>query len=251
MKKLSNFLSVLVLIFTCGCQNSTLIEEPNNLDTEDFKNTIEPSRETLDSLEMIAPHEIDEIKDLGSVIEIADSLFHTILNNDSYVFEQNTHIVSSRASMEKFTVYVSNPLPLMPEDEQKMFFKAKFGSEVVDLINQHSTKDYKISTGTTYLCHWDVMMHYVNLSSNQNLGVTTSPKCALHPDTKSSYLKRGYKTEKKLQNDGTSIMYLYSFQLDIMRKDTNKPTIVLSKKYPRLLDSPYNGYEFNYGILTR
>lgn len=251
MKKLSLFLSVLVLIFTCGCQNSALIDEPNNSHAEDFRDTIEPSMETLDSLEMIAPYEIDELKDLGSALGIADSLFHTILNNESFISEQNTPMVSSRASMEKFTVYVSNPLPLMPEDEQKMFFKAKFGSEVVNLINQHSTKDYKISTGTTYLCHWDVMMHSVDLESNQNLGVASSPKCALHPDTKSSYINRGYKTEKKLQNDGTSIMYLYSFQLEIMRKDTNKPTTVLNIKYPRHLDSPYNGYEFNYSILTR
>ena len=170
-------------------------------------------------------YEIETLDDLIVPMQNANIAFKEALAEGLFENRIPTDPMDSRASVTKHTEYEVQPL-VMPEDiHQKMFFKSKFSATVVNKINAVVIPEYRISTGTTYCCYWDVFYHSVLLDSNQRFGYVDSSLCALHPETRNAFLERGYAMEKKEQADGKTKIELYSFQLRILYKDTNNKTI--------------------------
>lgn len=253
---LSVIITAMTLTFS-SCQNEEDVQDlfentdhASDIDTNINDNFITP--EIQDSLKSVEPYYIETMDDLFVPMQEADNAFKQALYRGDFEYYPTTTPILSRASVTKHTEYETRPL-VMPEDiHLKMFFKSKFSATIVNKINAVVSPEYKISTGTTYCCYWYVYYHKIIKNSNQSFGQANSPKCALHPDTKTSYIERGYGKEETAQADGTTKIELYSFELVILYKDTNKKTIRLDIYYPRAIDpSPWKGYEFSYNILTR
>lgn len=255
------FISLICCLLLASCQNdedllplcktseSLLLEE---LGVSNFNDDFMFPEEIHDLLANAKTYDIETIDDLIAPMQNASIVFKEALGKG--LLEKQIPVAIPmvyRASMTKHTEYEFLPL-VMPEDiHQKMFFKSKFSATVVNMINAVVMPGYRISTGTTYCCYWDVFYHDILLGSNQRFGYVTSPNCALHPETRNAYLERGYAMEKKEQADGKTRIELYSFQLRILYKDTNNSRIYLGITYPRAIDpSPWKGYEFSYNILS-
>ena len=242
------------MMSTTSCQNEQDIEsiEDDYIAYLDNKNSSYslPSTEIIDSLKNVEPYEINTFDDLLIPMDEANKIFKETLKNNYWEDYIPNYPRVSRASSSRDTVYAYKALILPPDIDKKMYFKTKFSSTVVNKINANVLPEYKISTGTTYCCYWFVYYHKITLTPNQKFGYVASEKCALHPDTRSSFLERGYAMEKKTLENGNTTVELYSFELRILYKDTSKKTIYLGIDYPCLLDDPYKGYEFIYSILT-
>lgn len=210
------------------------------------------TQEIQDSLKSVEAYYIGTMNDLVIPMQEAHNAFKKALNRGDFKDYPESTPILTRASVTKHTEYETSSLA-MPEDiHKKMFFKSKFSAAVVNKINAVASPEYRISTGTTYCCYWRVYYHKIIKNSNQSFGQANSPQCALHPDTRNSYIERGYGKEETAQADGTTKIELYSFEVVILYKDTNKKTIRLDISYPRDIDpSPWKGYEFSYNILTR
>lgn len=194
---------------------------------------------------------IETLDDLNVPMQNANMVFKEALAKGLLENQIPNVPLVTRASVAKHTEYEVQPLVMPEEIHQKMFFKSKFSATVVNKINAVVIPEYRISTGATYCCYWDVFYHSLLLDSNQRFGFVDSPLCALHPETRSAYIERGYAMEKKEQSEGKIKIELYSFQLRILYKDTNNKTIYLGMPYPRVIDpSPWKGYEFSYNILS-
>jgi hypothetical protein len=204
----------------------------------------------IDSLSQTELYEINTLDDFMIPMQKADSVFKIALEKGNFVYKPSPRSNISRASSSKYIEYERYPL-VMGDDSlhQAMFFKSKFSSSIVNLINAKVDKNYQLSTGTTYCCYWYVYYHRVKLEKNQKFGTVSSPKCALQPETKSSYIDRGYQKTEKTQSDGTKLVELYSYEVCILYKE-KKPSTRLDICYPFVLDSPSQGYEFIYNILT-
>lgn len=265
MKRLRQFLSVLGVLITftmtfvmmvsmfCGCEQQTEIKESvdsiGNIYSINGKEMLLPTQGVVDSLKNVTPYVINDIEDLEAPLKDAKIQFAKILAANKF---ECPFFAQTRASVENFVYKTDRPILLLDEDVIKgMYFKAKFGSAIVNAINAKVMDEYKISTGTTYCCMWDVYWGGVELQSNQKFGPVASPLCALHPDTRQGYTVRGYKTEKYEREDKSSYMHMYSFELVILYKDTSKKTIYLEIRYPKDIDEPHTGfYEFKYNVLT-
>lgn len=253
-------ISFMCCIFLVSCHNDEdlfpLSETIEDVRQDEF--TLSNSQDPFISNEEIHArladadtYEIETLDDLNIPMQKANIVFKEALAKDLFEHQIPATLMVSRASVARHTEYEVQPL-VMPEDiHQKMFFKSKFSATVVNLINAVVMSEYRISTGTTYCCYWDVFYHSVLLDSNQKFGYVDSPLCALHPETRNAFLERGYAMEKKEQVGGKTKIELYSFQLRILYKDTNNKTIYLGILYPRAIDSsPWKGYEFSYNILS-
>lgn len=242
----------MIVSLFCGCEQQTEIKEPvdslSNIYSINGKDMLLPTQGVMDSLKNVTPYVINDIEDLETPLKGAKSQFAKILAANKF---ECPFFAQTRASVENFVYKTNNPLIISDEDVLKgMFFKAKFGSSIVNAINAKVMDECKISTGTTYCCMWEVYWGGVELQSNQKFGPVASPLCALHPDTRQGYTERGYKTEKYEREDKSSFMHMYSFELVILYKDTSKKTIYLELRYPQVIDYPHAGYEFKYNVLT-
>jgi hypothetical protein len=249
-----NIIFAIMLFVSCQDANDDVLLLDNATDNQSIidhgldNGLVFPTE--IDSLKQTEPYEINTLDDLLIPMQKADSVFKIALKNGNFVYKPSPKSNISRASSSKHIEYERYPL-VMGDDSlhQAMFFKSKFSSTVVNLINAKVDKQYRLSTGTTYCCYWYVYYHRVKLDKNQRFGKVASPKCALQPETKSSYIDRGYQKTEKTQNDGTKLVELYSYELYILYKEKNPPTR-LDIYYPFVLDSPSQGYEFIYNILT-
>lgn len=209
------------------------------------------SPKVIKALQDAETYDIETLDDLIVPMQNANSVFKEALANGLVGNDEPAKQLLARVSISKHTEYEVNPLVLPEDIHMKMYFKSKFSATVVNKINAVVSPEYRISTGTTYCCYWDVFYHDVLLEPTQKFGYVESLHCALHPETRNAYIERGYAMEKKEENDGRVRYQMYSFQLRILYKDTNKKTIYLGITYPRALDSsPWNGYEFSYNILS-
>lgn len=206
------------------------------------------TEEIKDSLESVETFYIDTMDDLIVPMQEAQANFKQALQRGAFENYPAATSNLTRASVTKYTEYKTRPLVLPEEEHLKMFFKSKFSATIVNKINANVSPEYKISTGTTYYCYWYVYYHKIIKNQNQRFGIEDSPNCALYPDTRTSYIQRGYSKEETAQTDGTTKIELYSFELVILYKDSNKR---LDIYYPRTIDpSPWKGYEFSYNILN-
>lgn len=264
MKTLKNFLSVILLLMAISlssCQNEEdvlLIDNSNNrvhLDNlivnDDTDNDDFLTQQILDSLESTEVYFIDKLDDLLEPMQNAQNAFEQALKRGDFNDYPFASLVQPFSSETRYTQYETIPLGVSGDLHQQMFFKSKFSSSIVNSINANVSSAYKISTGTTYCCYWNIYYHRVKINPGQMWGPYDSPKCALHPDTKESYITRGYSKTQTSNEDGTKTIALTSYELLILYKDTNKETIRLNITYPRVLDpSPWKGYEFIYNIIT-
>ncbi|MDE6653388.1 MAG: hypothetical protein K2K37_03260 [Muribaculaceae bacterium] len=259
MKNLSNFLFFIVIsmMFSLSsCQKDEPVTGPsgsgNNVaemvaDNPDDVNAVIINQEIYDSLKSVKSIFVGTEEDLFESVQKARALFLRTLMMGTFDDYLCSVPEFSRASITKYTEYVTRPV-VMPEDiHARMFFKSKFGSQIVNKINALVSPERKISTGTTYCCYWNVFYHPAVKNSGQKYGPTASPNCALHPNTRDSYEKRGYEITTTDRGDGTTVIHMYSFELVILYEDTDKPTSRLDIYYPRIMDpSPWTGYEFIY-----
>lgn len=172
-----------------------------------------------------------------------------MLETGDFIYFPASWSIQSRVSSSKHIAYVH--LPIIINDDainQKMYFKTKFGASLVSKINAICSEK-KLSTGTTYCCYWNVYYHRDTLEVNQKFGKVPSPNCALQPETRSSYTDRGYQKTEKEQNDGTTLVEMYSFELYILYDEKKLPKR-LDIYYPKIIGGVPNGYEFIYNILT-
>lgn len=160
--------------------------------------------------------------------------------------------VQSRSSVTTDTAWVYKCVANDPAEEGA-YFKAKFDSKMVAAINSKVIPEYKISTGTTYCCVWELMVKFFNLNPEESIIMVNSPLCGLHPDTKSDYWSRGYKKMPEIvSSNGKKQVQLWSYRVRILYKDVKNPTYYLDIYWPaEILDEPYRGYQFIYRKLVR
>lgn len=202
----------------------------------------------MDSLESVEAFVINDFNDFSVPLKTANGYFSKALENGKYDYIEAIEPLMSRQSIEELTTYVTNPISLMEEEHQKMFFKSKFSSTFVNKINSVVSSEFKLSSGTTYCCYWSV--YYLKLQQNDGMlfSPLPSPKCALDPAKKDEYIERNYAMNTKILY-GKTYIELYSFELEILYKDTKSKTPYLGIRYPRVIDpSPWPGYEFKYII---
>lgn len=258
---LALLLIVTAMMFSfSSCQKDEGVTGPsgsgNNVDdmiavNPDDVNAVTINQEIYDSLKSVKPVLVETEEDLIGPMQKARTLFFRALLTGAFDDYPCSPSELSRGELKKHTEYVSRPV-VMPDDVHAgMFFKSKFGTQIVNNINAIVSPEHRISTGTSYCCYWNVYYHQVVKNPDQKYGPLVSPNCALHPKNKASYEIRGYEDDDKEQADGTSKIIMYSFELVILYKDTDKPTVRLDIYYPRIMDpSPWKGYEFIYNIYT-
>lgn len=249
---------LLMIVSTMGllvsCQNDCELADLS-FDNTHFTQTdskITPSKEILDSLDKVEPFYIESFDDLATPMKESSKIVKNAIKEGIFDTYPISAIQYSRVSLTEHTAYVKLPMVMTEEIDKKLYFKSKFGANVVNLINAVVGPDRKISTGTTYCCYWNVYYHKIILESNQKFGIDDSPRCALQPDTRTSYIERGYDKEIEILNDGRTQVEMYSFELYILYKDTKGSTIRLDIYYPAIIDTGlWQGYEFKYNILTQ
>ncbi len=218
----------------------------------DDVNAVTINQEIYDSLKSVKPVLVETETDLYGPMQKARTLFFQALVRGAFDDYPYPTPELSRASATPHTGYEPRRV-LLPEDlHAKMFFKSKFGAQIVNKINALVAPEHRISAGTTYCCYWNVYYHKVLIGSDQMFGVKASPNCAFNPDSKESYEKRGYAKEQTDLDDGTSKIELTSYELVILYEDKSNPGTRLDIYYPRVIDSStWKGYEFLYNIVDR
>lgn len=201
--------------------------------------------------------EIIFINDESDIIRMKDSLANSYekkLLNEGWkkvetTFDKNM-LSRAAASIRIDTIY-TNLVSIEPTYET---FKAKFGKAMVDAINAEVRPELKISTSKTYLCHWDVLVPFVNLAANEQPGLRDSPYCALNPDKKETYTERGYSGYTHTSSNGKRQYQMTSYKLNIKCEAVSHVTTILDIDwpFPKKNESGYGnkGYEFIYAILT-
>ena len=153
------------------------------------------------------------------------------------------------------TVWEDNCWGVGDDDVQlSMYFKAKFGSKMVNAINAKIDRKYWLSTKTTYRCEWQLMGIFRNMKDNEQFAMIDSPLSGLHPDSRSDFWTRNCKLYTNVNSNGVTQKSLLSYRVRIISTDTDKPkdNEWYNLYWPaEILDSPYRGYQFIYRILTR
>lgn len=257
--KLAFCLSFCLMLFLASCQQEEYLE--SNISGITTSQQLEvTSNDTIDFtvFEDLPEYEINEEEDFASILPksveaVESKLFSDGWKVDTIKSENCDFMVNSRAvSVRTDTVWQRNCIVVDSETQLEMYFKAKFGSKMVNAINAKLDPSYRISTGTTYCCEWQLMGTFYNLNSNESFAMVDSPFSGLYPDTRTDYWSRGYKVYTHESSNGRIQKQLHSYRVRIINKDVKKPTIMLNIYWPaEILDNPCRGYQFIYRILTR
>lgn len=165
-----NIIFSIMLFVSCQDANDDVLLLDNATDNQSIIDNGLVFPTEIDSLKQTEPYEINTLDDLMIPMQKADSVFKIALENGNFVYKPSPRSNISRASSSKHIEYERYPL-VMGDDSlhQAMFFKSKFSSTVVNLINARVDKNYRLSTGTTYCCYWYVYYHRVKLEKIRNL----------------------------------------------------------------------------------
>lgn len=250
---------IIMMILSCvACVNQNdfvFSGATDEINSQSAKNSSCEYSAAIDSI-CIGEYVVESDSDLMEALERTNNEYLKDLRNQGYVMLEEesedfeTFPMSRASSFRIDTLWITDCVAM----SEIVYFKAKFGKEMVDKINKVAdVPGYQISTGTNYVCLWEIMGTFYNIKGDESVAHIASPLAGLHPDTKSDYFTRDYKIYSFERSDGSVQKQMNTYRLHICYKDTSKPTTRLDIYWPaEILDYPnYRGYQIIYAVRSR